>query len=70
MPPQLQQWREPGEETEHADTRQVVAPKKGVRSMEVVSQRCAGGDVHQRFLVVCLRLVEAEQRRQEIRRPT
>jgi hypothetical protein len=68
MPPLLQQWREPGEETEQADTRQVVAPKKGVRSMDVVDQRGAGVDVHQRFLVVCLRIVEAGQRRKEIRR--
>lgn len=30
-------------------------------------QRCAGVDVHQRFLVVCLSIVEAGQRRKEIR---
>lgn len=35
--------------------------------MEVVYQRCAGVDVHQRFLVVCLSIVEAGQRRKEIR---
>lgn len=35
--------------------------------MEVVYQRCAGIDVHQRFLVVCLSMVEGEQRRKEIR---
>jgi hypothetical protein len=26
--------------------------------MEVVYQRCAGVDVHQRFLVVCLSMIE------------
>lgn len=31
--------------------------------MEVVYQRCAGVDVHQRFLVVCLSSVEGGQRR-------
>jgi hypothetical protein len=36
--------------------------------MEVVYQRCAGVDVHQRFLVVCLSIVEGGQRRKEIRR--
>jgi transposase len=35
--------------------------------MEVVYQRCAGVDVHQRFLVVCLSIVEGGQRRKEIR---
>ena len=35
--------------------------------MEVVYQRCAGVDVHQRFLVVCLSIVESGQRRKEIR---
>jgi transposase len=35
--------------------------------MEVVYQRCAGVDVHQRFLVVCLSSVEGGQRRKEIR---
>ena len=35
--------------------------------MEVVYQRCAGVDVHQRFLVVCLSLIEAGKRRKEIR---
>ena len=35
--------------------------------MEVVYQRCAGVDVHQRFLVVCLSSVEGRQRRKEIR---
>ena len=34
--------------------------------MEVVYQRCAGIDVHQRFLVVCLSTIEAGQRRKEI----
>ena len=35
--------------------------------MEVMYQRCAGIDVHLRFLVVCLSIVEAGQRRKEIR---
>lgn len=35
--------------------------------MEVVYQRCAGVDVHERFLVVCLSIIEAGQRRKEIR---
>jgi hypothetical protein len=35
--------------------------------MEVVHQRCAGVDVHLRFLVVCLSIVEAGKRRKEIR---
>ena len=35
--------------------------------MEVVYQRCAGIDVHQRFLVVCLSRIEGGQRRKEIR---
>jgi len=43
--------------------------KKGGVSMsvEVMYQRCAGIDVHLRFLVVCLIIVEAGKRRQEIR---
>ncbi len=36
-------------------------------SIEVLYQRCAGIDVHQRFLVVCLSIIEAGQRRKEIR---
>lgn len=35
--------------------------------MQVMYQRCAGIDVHLRFLVVCLIIIEAEQRRKEIR---
>jgi transposase len=35
--------------------------------MQVMYQRCAGIDVHLRFLVVCLSIVETDQRRQEIR---
>lgn len=35
--------------------------------MQVVYQRCAGIDVHLRFLVVCLSLIEAGVRRKEIR---
>jgi transposase len=35
--------------------------------MQVLYQRCAGIDVHLRFLVVCLSIVEAGQRRKEIR---
>lgn len=34
--------------------------------MQVMYQRCAGIDVHLRFLVVCLSIVEAGQRRKEI----
>jgi len=36
--------------------------------MEVIYQRCAGVDGHQRFLVVCLSILEGGQRRKEIRR--
>ena len=35
--------------------------------MEVMAQRCAGIDVHLRFLVVCLSSIEAGQRHKEIR---
>ena len=35
--------------------------------MQVMYQRCAGIDVHLRFLVVCLIIVEAGQRRKEVR---
>ena len=35
--------------------------------MQVMYQRCAGIDVHQRFLVVCLIILEAGQRRKEVR---
>jgi len=35
--------------------------------MQLMYQRCAGIDVHQRFLVVCLIIIEAGQRRKEIR---
>ena len=35
--------------------------------MQVMYQRCAGIDVHLRFLVVCLSIVEAGQRRKESR---
>ena len=35
--------------------------------MQVMYQRCAGIDVHLRFLVVCLTIIEAGQRRKEIR---
>ncbi len=42
---------------------------KGVVSMsvEMMHQRCAGIDVHLRFLVVCLIIVEAGKRRKEVR---
>jgi hypothetical protein len=36
-------------------------------SIEVLYHRCAGIDVHQRFLVVCLSMIEAGKRRREIR---
>jgi len=35
--------------------------------MQVMYQRCAGIDVHLRFLVVCLSIIEAGQRRKEVR---
>jgi transposase len=35
--------------------------------MEVMAHRCAGSDVHLRFLVVCVSRIEAGQRRKEIR---
>lgn len=35
--------------------------------MQVMYQRCARIDVHLRFLVMCLSIVEEGQRRQEIR---
>ncbi|GHO82518.1 hypothetical protein [Dictyobacter formicarum] len=35
--------------------------------MQVLYQRCAGIDVHLRFLVVCLSIVEASERRKDIR---
>jgi transposase len=35
--------------------------------MQVLYQRCAGIDVHLRFLVVCLSIIEAGERRKEIR---
>jgi hypothetical protein len=35
--------------------------------MQVLYQRCAGIDVHLRFLVVCLSIGEAGQRRKEVR---
>ena len=35
--------------------------------MEVIASCCAGIDVHQRFLVVCLSRIEAGQRHKEIR---
>ena len=34
--------------------------------MQVMYQRCAGINVHLRFLVVCLSIIKAEQRRKEI----
>src|SRR6476659_7396611 len=36
-------------------------------SIEVMYPRCAGIDVHQRFLVVCLSCIEGGQRHKEIR---
>jgi len=35
--------------------------------MQVMSQRCAGIDVHLRFVVVCVSIIEAGQRRKEVR---
>ncbi len=44
-------------------------PRSKERSgeMQVMYQRCAGIDVHLRFVVVCLSIIEAGQRRKEIR---
>lgn len=36
-------------------------------SLEMMYERCAGIDVHQSFVVVCLILVEGGKRHQEIR---
>jgi transposase len=41
--------------------------QKGDLLMQVIYQRCAGIDVHLRFLVVCLSIVEAGVGRKEIR---
>jgi len=41
--------------------------EKGARDMQVMYQRYTGIDVHLRFLVVCLIIIEAGQRRKEIR---
>jgi transposase len=35
--------------------------------VQVMSQRCAGIDVHLRFLVVCLSITEAGELRKELR---
>jgi transposase len=35
--------------------------------MQVMYSRCAGIDVHLRFLVVCVSIIEAGKRRKEIR---
>jgi hypothetical protein len=47
----------------------VLNKEKGAvnMSIEVLYPRCAGIDVHQRFLVVCLSMIEAGKRRREIR---
>lgn len=36
-------------------------------SLEVMYPRCAGIDVHQRFLVVCVSVIEGGKRRKELR---
>jgi hypothetical protein len=41
--------------------------RSGNMSLEVMDERCAGIDVHQRFVVVCLLVVEGGKRRQVIR---
>jgi hypothetical protein len=41
--------------------------EKAEVNMHVLYQRCAGIDVHQRFLVVCLSIIEAGQQRKEVR---
>jgi hypothetical protein len=40
---------------------------KGVEAMEVVYERCCGLDVHRDMVVACLSIIEAGQRRKEIR---
>jgi transposase len=47
--------------------REVKEKGAGTMSLEVMYERCAGIDVHQRFLVVCLIVVEGGKRCQEIR---
>ncbi len=49
------------------EKRRKTLEQKGDLRMQVMYQRCAGIDVHQRFLVVCLITTEAGQRRKEIR---
>ncbi len=39
----------------------------GGRAMEVVYPRCSGLDVHKRFVVACLSLIEKGQRHKELR---
>jgi hypothetical protein len=39
----------------------------GGRAMEVVYPRCSGLDVHKRFVVACLSLIERGQRQKELR---
>jgi transposase len=39
----------------------------GGRSMEVVYPRCSGLDVHKRFVVACLSIIEDGQRSKELR---
>jgi transposase len=40
---------------------------KGEEAMEVVYERCGGLDVHRNMVVACLSIIEAGQRRKEIR---
>jgi hypothetical protein len=60
-----------GEHEEDTEQEQTSAgslsQRKGAKTMQVLYQRCAGIDVHLRFLVVCLSIVEAGQRRKEVR---
>jgi len=40
---------------------------KGEEAMEVVYERCCGLDVHRDTVVACVSIIEAGQRRKEIR---
>jgi transposase len=44
-----------------------LVAQKGDQTMEVLYARCGGLDVHQRFVVACLSVIEEGQRRKETR---
>jgi hypothetical protein len=58
-------------QTPPADLRAVVivgeAFPKGEEAMEVLYPRCCGLDVHRNMVVACVSIIEAGQRRKEIR---